>query len=572
MKGQAMNYKESEFKLTKFKELILLPAETEWVEFKEAKSNYDFDDTGRYFSALSNEANLNGSSSGWLIFGITDKPPRKIVGSNYRQQAPGLEKLKKQISSHTNHGLTFRNIYELEVDGKRVVIFEIPSASRGIPTTWDGIAYGRIGDSLSPLSLDKIEGIRKQVGIEDWSAQICERATMADLDTSAIMKARQNYKEKFPDKAREVESWDDITFLNKAKIAIQGKITRTAIILLGKDESEHFISPSVAKITWVLKNEHNIEKDYEHFGPPFLLNVEAVYAKIRNLKYRYLLDTSLFPIEITKYEPWVIREALNNCIAHQDYELRGRITIVENPDDLIFTNVGSFLPESVEKVIEQDSPPERYRNFFLANAMLNLNMIDTQGGGIKKMFLLQRQRYFPMPDYDLSEPDKVKVRIIGKVIDERYTRMLMQRTTLSLKEVIALDKVQKRKPIDNEEFKLLKRKGLIEGRKPNLFVTAKIAAVTDTRADYIKKRAFDKQHYIKMIQEYLEKFTRATRQDFDKLLLDKISDALNLEQKTKFISNLLQEVRRDGIIYLVEGKRGRGAVWELSKKNQKINE
>jgi len=153
----------------------------------------------------------------------------------------------------------------------------------------------------------------------DWSAQICEGSTIEDLDPTAIMKARQNYKEKFPDNARDVDNWDDLTFLNKAKITIQGKITRTAIILLGKEESEHFISPSVAKITWVLKDENNIGKDYEHFGPPFILNVEAVYAKIRNLKYRYLLNTSLFPTEITKYEPWVIREALNNCIAHQDY-------------------------------------------------------------------------------------------------------------------------------------------------------------------------------------------------------------------------------------------------------------
>lgn len=182
------------------------------------------------------------------------------------------------------------------------------------------------------------------------------------------------------------------------------------------------------------------------------------------------------------------------------------------------------------------------------------------------MFILQRNRHFPMPDYDLKEPDKVKVRIIGKVIDENYTRMLIQKTDLSLEEVIALDKVQKRKPINEEEFKHLKRKDLIEGRRPNLFVSAEVAAATDTKADYIRKRAFDKQHYIKMMKEYLEKFGYATRQDIDKLLLDKISDALNSRQKNKFISNLLQEMRRQGIIYSVGGKRGRGAVWKLSKE------
>ena len=116
------------------------------------------------------------------------------------------------------------------------------------------------------------------------------------------------------------------------------------------------------------------------------MNVERVLAKVRNLRYRYLPDETLFPTEVDQYDPWVIREALHNCIAHQDYELRGRISIVETPDELIFTNVGSFIPGDVEKVIVQDSPPEIYRNPFLATAMVNLNMIETIGGGIKKMF------------------------------------------------------------------------------------------------------------------------------------------------------------------------------------------
>jgi len=227
---------------------------------------------------------------------------------------------------------------------------------------------------------------------DDWSAGICEDATVEDLDQTAIDRARNNYKKKFPHKSADVDGWDEITFLNKAKVTIQGKITRAAIILLGKDESEHFLSPSLAKISWLLKDDHNIDKDYQHFGPPFLLAVDAVQPNIGHLKYRYLLDNTLFPTEVTKYEPYVVREALNNCIAHQDYELRGRITVVESPDDVLFTNLGKFLPESIEQVIAQDSPPEYYRNAFLAQAMVNLNLIDTQGGGIKKMFSLQMAR------------------------------------------------------------------------------------------------------------------------------------------------------------------------------------
>jgi len=267
-----------------------------------------------------------------------------------------------------------------------------------------GTAYIRVGSYTKKLSdfPEKERKIWKKEVAYDWSAQICPEAMIDDLDSEAISKARKEYKNKFPHLSDEIEQWDDATFLNKAKLTIKGRITNTAIILLGKPESEHFITPSVAKITWVLKHANNIERDYEHFGPPFMLSAERVFTKIRNSKYRYLPDGSLFPVEISQYDGWVIREALHNCIAHQDYELRGRINIVENPNELIFTNVGNFIPGNVETVITQDSPPEIYRNRFLADAMFNLNMIDTIGSGIKRMFEIQRNRFFPLPDYDLS--------------------------------------------------------------------------------------------------------------------------------------------------------------------------
>ncbi len=546
----------------KLREYLDLPSETEWVEFKEAKNNFDFDDLGRYFSALSNEANLNGGPSGWLIFGVTDRPPRRIVGTSFRHKKPGLEKLKREISKHTNHQTTFIQIHELDKEGRRVVMFQIPAALQGVPTTWQGIAYGRIHDSLGPLSLQKIERIRRQT-TEDWSAGICGGVTINDLDPQAVALARQNFVKKHPALVKEAAQWDDATFLNKAKICISGGVTRAAVILLGKNEAEHFLSPAIARITWLLKDVHGADKDYAHFGPPILLAVDQVFAKIRNLVYRYLPSGQLFPIEISQYEGWVIRESLHNCIAHQDYRLSGRVNVVEEPDSLLFTNLGDFLPGSVEEVIRKDAPPEFYRNRFLAEAMVNLNMIDTIGSGIKRMFTMQRQRNFPMPDYNLSEPERVKVRIFGKVIDERYTRMLMKRTDLGLWEVIALDKVQKGKPLTENEFRLIKTKRLIEGRRPNLFVSAEIAEATETRADYIRKRAFDKQHYKKMIENYLRRFRVATRADLNKLLVKKLSEALNDEQKRNFVTNLLQEMRRQRVIQPVKGKRGRGAEWEL---------
>ena len=532
--------KQEEIKELLYK-LLSLPSENEWVEFKRAEMNFHFNDIGKYFSALSNEANLKGEEYGWLVFGVEDKT-RNILGTSYRTNRQNLDSLKREIADKTTNRITFVEIFELKLPRGRIIMFQIPAAPHGIPVAWEGHYYGRDGDALSALNIQEIEQIRNQVKKDDWSAKICEGAAIDDLMPEAISKARNEYKKKYLYLKDEVDKWNDSTFLNKAKITIHGKITRTAVILLGKPEAEILISPSVAKISWILKDERSIEKDYEHFGPPFILNTDAVLRKIRNLKYRYLPDATLFPIEVTQYEPYVIRESLHNCIAHQDYELNSRIIVMEKSDELIFTNAGSFIPGSVEAVIEQDAPQKYYRNQFLAAAMVNLNMIDTIGGGIKKMFMLQRERAFPLPTYNLEKSNEVTVRVFGKVIDENYTKVLMQNTDLDIATIILLDKVQKRAKLNREEFKNLKKQGLVEGRYPSIFVVSKIAIITGDKSRYIKHRAFDKQYYKKMIIEFIKNFGTASRKDIDNLLWSKLSDVLNEKQKKIKIHNLLNEM------------------------------
>lgn len=112
-----------------------------------------------------------------------------------------------------------------------------------------------------------------------------------------------------------------------------------------------------------------------------------------------------------QYDPFIIREALNNAIAHQDYEKGGKVSIVEFEDGrLCFSNQGQFIPGTVEAVIESDAPESQYRNQFLINAMVNLNMIDTIGSGIRKMFLIQKNRFFPLPEYQI-DAERVQVTL-----------------------------------------------------------------------------------------------------------------------------------------------------------------
>ena len=436
-------------------------------------------------------------------------------------------------------------IYEVEFDEGRVVMMQIPPSPRGLPIAWDGHYYGRDGEELSPLNLEEIERIRGQAKKTDWSAGICKGASIADLDNDAIKQARINFKVKNPRIIFEVDQWDDITFLNRAKICINGQITSTAIILLGKPESEHFISPGITRITWVLKDKENREKDYEHFNCPFLLSTDRVFSKIRNLKYRYIRDEdSLFPEEIDQYDQLNIREALSNCIAHQNYLLAGRITVVEQEDGyLTFTNLGDFLPGSVENVITSDSPPSYYRNNFLTNAMASLNMIDTVGSGIKKMFRLQKERFFPMPDYDING-EMVKVTLTGKVLDMDYARLLVRNPNLSLIDIMMLDKIQKRKDLTDHEIHQLKIRGLIEGRKPNFHISLTVAQNTDQKADYIKNRGFKDQHYKDLILQFIDRYGSASKEDIDKLIIDILPSVLTIDQKENKVRNLIYSMSK----------------------------
>lgn len=522
--------------------------EDEVVEFKKAESNFDFDDLGKYFSALSNEANLRNQEFAWMVFGVHDKT-REIIGTTYKNSLISLQKLKQDLAQHLTDYNTFREIHELQIEGKRVLLFQIPAAPYGIPIAWKGHFYGRRGESLTALDMNKYDEIRRQTIAQDWSAIAIPEATIDDLDKDAIVKARVEFKKRNPKYSDDMNAWSDETFLNKARLTKHGKITNTTIILLGKEESEHMINPAVAKIRWNLKTLDNQDKDFEIFSIPFLLSVEEVFKKIRNLKLRYILDErSLFPEELLRYEPFNIRELLQNCIAHQDYTKGARINVVEFEDDhLIFSNYGSFIPRSVETVIANDSPEEYYRNPFLVEAMRNLNMIDTQGGGIRKVFNYQRSRLFPMPDYDLSN-NKVKATLTGRIINEDFARILFNNPRLSLLDIMILDKVQKKQTITEKEYKKMKKMGFIEGRRPNIYLSSKVVVLTDDeklKAQYIKNKSFDDNHFKELILSYLKTYHVATKAALIGLLKDKLSDSLSEEQKIKKVTNLLSALKRE---------------------------
>jgi ATP-dependent DNA helicase RecG len=522
-------------------DLLTQPQEQQWLEFKLNGATKN-EEIGEYISALSNGATLANQPYGYLVWGVENEKHNilgtKFVFSKARNGSQALELwLRNLLIPKVNF-----EIFEFSYQQKSIVLLRIPPA-KGEPVRFKQEAWVRLGSHKTKLS-----GHPELMRIiynsqEDWSKKVIERASLADLDETALKLAREKFREKKPELP--VHSWNDKTFLDRAGLTIDGKITPTTLLLLGKPESVHYLSPAVANITWKLDTE---EKAYEHFSPPFLLNTEQVKNRIRNIKHQFFPHHELLATTVDKYDPKTILEALHNCIAHQDYSLRGKIVIIEQIDKLVFENLGTFFDGKPEDYLLGKKTPSKYRNEWLAKAMSNLGMIDTVGYGINRMCQSQRERYFPLPEYILSEQQKVILHIYGKVIDEKYSNLLIQRGDLSLEQVLALDRVQKKQPISEFAVVNLRKNKLLEGRKPNYFISAKVAKTTGQKAEYTKHKALDERYYMDLILSAIKQHGEIDRRVINELLLDKLSDLLTDKQRITKIGNIIYKMKRTGKI------------------------
>ncbi|MDE6194059.1 MAG: putative DNA binding domain-containing protein [Muribaculaceae bacterium] len=534
----------------------------------EFKSNYqDANSLGEYISALSNGATLDNEDYGYLFFGVDDAT-LEIVGTTFdpavQKVSFKLDKSSKVPNQYLEMGLRQYIAPKINFsikpftanNGRHVVAFIIPSAKEE-PTYFMGKAYVRV-DSCKTDIRSYPEWVRQIYNArKDWSAEIVEGATIEDLDPEAITQALDGYCQRYPHRAIEArEKWSISEFLDHAKVTINGRITRTALLLLGKEESAHYLN-HIAQIVWRL--DAGEERAATIFHPPFLLSAINVRKAIRNYQFKIFPNNTLLPAEVWKYDNRSILEALHNCIMHQDYAMNERIVVNEYVDKLVFTNAGAFYDGEYEDYFEGKTTPKRYRNQFLSNAMVNLKMVDSQGFGIHEMYQHQRDRFLPMPDYDQSSDSHVILEIPGQVINQEYSVTLMENGSLDLLTVFLLDRVQKGKPLSKDALKRLRKQKLVEGRSPNVIVSRKIAGITHQEAEYTDLSGFDDQWYRDLIVKALKDHRQLRRTDFNKLLIPKLPGVLSSAQKKNRIDRLLRELRTKGLIVA-----GKDRIWRLT--------
>ena len=536
----------------------------EWKEWRSLKSNISGrkgEDLVSYVSAL---ANMDG---GCIVIGVQDKTLAVTGIQDFAGYT--VEDVVHRILGKTpglpSVGLRVEALQASDTDAT-VWLVHVPRHAPRQPVQAHDKAWQRDGDSLVELRPDRLRGILTElIAGQDWSAEIVPRATVADLDPAAIAKAREKFAAKHQQErwAAEIVHWNTDEFLDRAKITLHGQITRTALLLLGLPQSVGLLPYSTAEITWKVPDE----RIAKHFGPPFVLTTTEVGQHIRNPNIKLFPATELLAIELPRYDTRVILEGLHNCLAHQDYDQAGRIVVLETVGRLRLSNLGGFVDGKPEDYFTGDRTPSLYRNNWLALAMNNIGMIDKGGYGIRDMVVSQRKRYLPLPDYEGSTQAETVFNIYGQQIDENYSRLLMERSDLPLEQVIWLDRVQKRHRIADDQAAVLRKAKLIEGRKPNFFVSAHVADATNTRPEYTRNKGLDDHYYKTLILQHVKEFKSVPAPEIRDLILDKLSSSLTVTQKQAKIKNLLAALRTAGL----DGQKikttgfGKGARWETFK-------
>jgi ATP-dependent DNA helicase RecG len=473
-------------------EQFLKSHENEILEFKAAERNFDFRELGKYFSALSNEANLKEKYNAWLIFGVNKN--QKIIGTNFRKDREKLHSLKHEISKETTNNLSFIEIHEVQTEKGRVIMFEIPTAPQGIPIAFKGHYYARDGESIVPLNIEKTERIRSNSKMIDWSAQAYPEAIYEDLDSKAINFLREKLA-----KIKNNTEYKTIklkNLLNRIGLLTNGKINNTCLLFLGKPEITNKYLFDKNKISWKYIDEKNsIEErlNIDQQIQPFILLIPEIQKNIHRFN-TYLKDLDLFREDIRQYDEKAVEEILINAVVHRDWNIDLWIEVVQTPISLTVRNPGVFRAD-LEKVLKFNEKPD-YLNKQMALFLQHLNLMEREGDGLRKVFKAQLSKGVRVYKKE-NIKNRVDIVLSGKVENIDFARNVLNwKSNLETEELLVLDSIASGKNriesnIDKKIAKKMRENGIIDiDWKRNIcnfsYIFSKKAGITG------KRRRFEK--------------------------------------------------------------------------------
>lgn len=504
------------------------------LEFKEAKQNFHFEELVKYCAALSNEG------GGKIILGVTDKKPRRVVGS---QAFLDLERTKQGLTERLH--LRF-DAEEFHHPSGRVLIFHAPSRPLGMPVQYQGAYWMRSGDSLAPMTPDMLKRIFAESG-PDFSAEPCPRASLADLLPSAVEDFRSRWIRKTGNATLAKLTVEQL--LCDAELLVDGQLAYAALILFGSRPAlgKHLAQAEV--IFEYRSSEASIpfQQRLEH-RQGFFSFYDDLWNTINLRNDRQSYQDGLFRYDLPTFSEGVVRESILNAVSHRDYRLGGSVFVKQFPRHLEITSPGGFPPGiTAENILDHQNP----RNRRLAEAFARCGLIERSGQGMDRIFEETIRQSKPLPDFSGSDEHRVRLILRGEVQNPAFIRFLEKvgndrLAGFAIQDFLALDYVQREQPVPpvlRPRLPQLLDLGVIEsvgrGRGVRHLLSHAFHVHLDQKGSYTRKRGLDRETNKELLCQHLRQNHLVGTRLYE---LQQVLPALSRDQ----LQTLLRELKKAG--------------------------
>lgn len=509
--------------------------EDEHLEFKEAKSNFHFEKLVKYCAAMANEG------GGTMILGVKDKPPRRVVGSHAfdqieRTKAGLIERLRLRVEAE-----------EVQHPDGRVLVFQIPARPIGMPIAIEGAYWMRGGEDLVPMTPDQLKRIFDESG-PDFTAEVCPRANLEDLDPVAIEQLRQRWQRKSGNQA--LTSMPVRQLLADAELLDGDAVTYAALILLGTHKAMgRYLAHAEVIFEYRSSEAAGPANQRNEYRQGFLAYYDKLWETINLRNDLQHFQDGLFMLDVPTFSEAATREAILNAVGHRDYRNHGSVFIRQYPRRLEIVSPGGFPPGiSVENIIDRQSP----RNRRLVDSFARCGLVERAGQGFNRIYDEMIRQSKPLPDFRHTDAFQVSLTLHGELQDPQFLRFLEKvgperSSSFTTHQLLVLDLVRREHLIPDEmrpTLLALAEEGVVEaigrGRGAKYLLTRRYYAATGCRGVYTRKRGLDRETNKALLMKHL---TDNARDGSPMADLQQVLPALSRRQ----VQGLLADLREDGL-------------------------
>ncbi len=518
--------------------------EGEHFEFKEAKGGFHFEELGKYCVALANEG------GGKMILGVTDKRPRKVVGTSAFDQP---ERTRRGLLDRVPLRIDFDELHHPQ---GRVLVFHVPSRPVGMPIQYDGKFWMRDADSLVPMSPERLRDIFAEGG-HDFSADVCPGTTLTDLDSVAIEDFRRRWIEKSKNAALSTLSPEQL--LRDAEAIVAGGITNAALVLFGTRPAlgQHLAQAEVV-FEYRSSDASGPAQDRREYRLGFFSLYDDLWNTInlRNDKQHY--QDGLFILDIPTFSERSVREAILNAVSHRDYQLGGNIFVRQYSRRLEVVSPGGF-PHGIDlgNLLDRQNP----RNRRIADIFTKCGLVERSGQGMNLIYEESIRHSKAVPDFAQTDKYQVGMTLHGTVQDPNFVRFLEKvskerAVAFSTQDFLILDLIHREQklaePLKSRVAELLEQ-GVVERVARGKFVLSRrFYSFVGQKGVYTRKRGLDRETNKALLLKHIQENV-SVGSPMQELL--EVLPSLSRGQ----IKTLLQELKDGGQAH-PEGER-KGARW-----------